>query len=61
MRTLDVLGLVFGVWVVASMIHLAVTLSTWPFRLLAGATALYVAFRLVQVVRSIWQRGWIRT
>lgn len=60
MRALNVLGFALGLCLVVSMINLAFNLSTWPFRLLAAAIAIYVAFRLLQVIRSIRRNGWSR-
>ena len=56
-RAIDVLGFAFGIAVVASMVRLTFTLGAWPFRLLAAAIAVYVAFRLMQVFQSIRRSG----
>lgn len=57
-RVMDVLAFALGACLVAGMARMAFTLSTWPFRLLAAATAVYVAYRLALVARSLRRSGW---
>lgn len=60
-RAVDVLGFLFGLSLIAAMLRLTFTLSTWPVRLLAAATAVYVAFRLIRVAGSVRRNRWRKT
>jgi hypothetical protein len=57
-RSLDAVAFALGAMFIAGMARLAFTLSTWPFRMLAAATAIFLAYRLVQIARSLWLNGW---